>query len=485
MKKRSLPSPLTQSQKERLYSHTSDPRDRAIWSLGLNGGLRASEITNLKLLDVDWEAAQIKFIGKGQKERLVPMNLRLRIDLALAVEHRPSQVQHDLVIWSKRDPAKGITRFGVYRLLRRYGQKAGLERRLHPHLLRHTAATDFYRSCKDIRRTQAFLGHARIDTSCRYTHLDEQDVRETLESINRPNFIVRLMAQFHALPASWSLWRPAQHRVPYAGGTIGRHKELAMLKLNLENRVSTVVVAERGGGKSHLLRQLDGEHVYRLDSFRPPRERLAELCSQLKTKGLIPELPKGRGTGEFVKALRQVGRQHRPVVIIDSLNDITATGVAELRKLIESWTIIAGLDTRYAHRATEIFFGSHDVLQLLPLNKTEARQLADEASQDLDLPNKATFINTVLSEAASNPQAILEMVDRARRTRTGLVEHPGIQKTLSATPFLSLFLLWAVLSRYVAASLGHPDLKILVTLGIIALSLVIVFDRVLVRGNKL
>ena len=404
MKKKLLPSPLTQSQKERLYSHTSDPRDRAIWSLGLNGGLRASEITNLKLSNVDWENAQIRFIAKGGKERVIPMNLRLRIDLALALEHRPPQVQHDFVIWNKRDPTKGVTRFGIYRLIRRHGERAGLERRLHPHLLRHTAATDFYRSCKDIRRTQVFLGHARIDTSCRYTHLDEQDVRETLEGINRPNLIVRLLAGFRSVPASWLPWGPGQPRLPYAGGTIGRHKELTILKQNLEDRVSTVVVSERGGGKSHLLRQLDGEHIFRLDSFRPPRESLISLCQQLKSNGLLAEMPKGRGTSEFVKALRQVGREHRPVLIIDSLNDLTATGLAELRKLIESWTIIAGLDIRHQHRATEIFFGSHDTLQLLPLTKSEARQLTDEASRDLELPEKQTFITSVMAEARAIPR---------------------------------------------------------------------------------
>lgn len=486
MAKHPLPKFLTPAEKEALYSVAHNPRDRVLLSLGLNGGLRVSEIIHLKLSDIDWQSFQIRFIAKGDRERVIPLNLRLRLDLSLALEHRPAGLPHEYVVWNKRNPMKGVTRFGVYRLLRRYGQKIGLKKRLHPHMLRHSAACDFYSNCKDIYRTQKFLGHARIDTSTRYARVHEHDVRDTLECINRPHWLTRLMARFRALPPDWMLRRSTGHTAFFAGGTIGRNKELALLKQNLASGQSTVVLAERGGGKSHLLRQLQGENLYRLDSFRPPRESLLKLCEELKAQGVLTEIPKGRGTSEFMAVLRHIGREQKPVLIIDDLTTITSAGVIELRQLKETWTIIAGLDVRYRHRATEIFFGSHEVLELLPLTKDESYQLARAASQDLDVPHKADFLAGIISEGRGNPQAILDLVDRARRRQnTGGLEHIGLHKTMSATPFLSLFMLWAFIGRYTASSLGEPDLKIILVILIVALSLAILFDKLLLKASKL
>ena len=226
-------------------------------------------------------------------------------------------------------------------------------------------------------------------------------------------------------------------------------------------------------------------NIFRLESFRPPRECLVNLCQQAKAQGLLNELPKGRGTSPFVAVLRDIGRQYHPMLIIDDLSTVSAGGVIELRRIKEDWYIVAGLDSRFRHRATEIFFGSHDTLELLPLSKTEARQLAEDASRDLELPDKASFITDVINEAHGNPQAILDLVERARRTQERTVEHPGLQKTLPATPFLTLFLLWACVGRYTASSLGAPDVKILLAIVIAVLSVTIVFDRILVKGEKL
>lgn len=226
-------------------------------------------------------------------------------------------------------------------------------------------------------------------------------------------------------------------------------------------------------------------NIFHLESFRPPRECLVNLCEQVKAQGLLDAVPRGRGTAPFTTALREVGRQHRMVLEIDDLSTVTATGIIELRKLKETWTIIAGLDSRYRHRAQEIFFGSHDVLELLPLSRAESRQLAQEASQDIDLPNKASFIANMANQSRGNPQVLLDMVERARRTQDTNVEHPGNQRCMPATPFLSLFLLWACVCRYTASSLGKPDWKILLAIAVIVLSITIIFDKILTKGSKL
>lgn len=481
-----LPKYLTQAEKEALYSVAHNPRDRALVSLGLNAALRVSELIGLKLQDIDWDHHQIRFTAKGGKERLIPINLRLRIDLAVALEHRPPALQHDFLIWNKRNPTRGITRFAAYALIRRYAKKAGIKRRVHPHMLRHTAATEYYRACHDIYQTQRFLGHSRVDTSTRYAQVDDQDLVATLDKLNRPHWLTRLMAQFRDLPPAWLVRRPTGNMAFYAGGTIGRSKELALLKQNLASGQNTVVLSERGGGKSHLLRQLQGENLYHLDSFRPPRGCLIKLCKELKARSVLMEIPKGWGTDELMAVLRQIGRAKKPVLIIDDLSTITTDGIIELRRLKETWTVFASLDSRYHHRAAEIFFGSHQTLELLPLSKDESHQLAQAASLDLELPNKASFIAEVANQSHGNPEAILDLVNRARRRHpVGSLEHLGVNKTMSATPFLSLFLLWACLGRYMASSLGEPDLKILFVIAIVALSIAVFLDKTILKESKL
>lgn len=258
MLKHPLPKYFTITEKEALYEGNQDERNRCIFSLGLNGGLRASEIINLKLDDIDWENYQLRYPAKGGRERIIPMNLRLRIDLSLALEHRPPEVQHNYVVWNKRNPASGITRHGLYALVRRSGKRAGLKRGIHPHMLRHTAATDFYRSCNDIYMVQRFLGHSRIDSTTRYAQVDDKEIQNTLQTVNRPNWLTRLLAAFRSFQPEWLFNKPASIH-SFFNGTVGRQKELAMLKQNMERGVSTVVIGERGSGKSHLLRLLSGE----------------------------------------------------------------------------------------------------------------------------------------------------------------------------------------------------------------------------------
>lgn len=264
---RKLPKFLSQSAKERLYSAAARcPRDRALVSLGLSAGLRVSEMVHLRLQDIDWENSQLRFAGKGGRERCVPMNLRLKLDLQAALADRPADTRHDFVLRNKRDPTRGLSRFGAYRLLVRYGAKLGFPGSLHPHKLRHTAATDFYRECGDIRQCQAFLGHSRTDTTAIYAQVHDQDVAATLERLNRPSLVVRLLARICSIPplarrggGEWLLRRGPSQRSHYSGGTIGRMRELAMLRRNAEAGIPTVIIAGQGTGKSHLLHLLREE----------------------------------------------------------------------------------------------------------------------------------------------------------------------------------------------------------------------------------
>jgi integrase/recombinase XerD len=182
---RTLPRTLSPAEAERLVEAANgttprDLRDRALVELLYGAGLRVSEAVSLHKSSVDLDARLVRCIGKGSKERIVPVGRQatqaLRRYLArgrpfLDARHRP-----ELFLNAK---GGGLTRAGVFLILRRLAGKAGLEpERVHPHLLRHSFATHLLEGGADLRSVQEMLGHADLATTELYTHVSDRRRRE-------------------------------------------------------------------------------------------------------------------------------------------------------------------------------------------------------------------------------------------------------------------------------------------------------------------
>jgi site-specific recombinase XerD len=156
-------------------------RDRALVELLYGAGLRVSEATGLARGAVDLEARLVRVIGKGDKERIVPLGRpaaeALRRYVALGRPHLDRRHRPDLFLNARGGP---LTRAGAFLILRRLAEKAGLEPgRVHPHLLRHSFATHLLEGGADLRSVQELLGHADLSTTERYTHVSDRRRRET------------------------------------------------------------------------------------------------------------------------------------------------------------------------------------------------------------------------------------------------------------------------------------------------------------------
>jgi integrase/recombinase XerD len=184
-RRRTLPRTLSPGEAERLVEAASGTtpralRDRALVELLYGAGLRVSEAVGLDKGGVDLEARLVRCIGKGSKERVVPIGRQavqaLRRYLSrgrpfLDTRHRP-----ELFLNAK---GGGLTRAGAFLILRRLAEKAGLEpERVHPHLLRHSFATHLLEGGADLRSVQEMLGHADLATTELYTHVSDRRRRE-------------------------------------------------------------------------------------------------------------------------------------------------------------------------------------------------------------------------------------------------------------------------------------------------------------------
>ena len=145
----------------------------------LDTGMRVSELCHLKLSDVALEEGMLKVLGKGNKERLIPIGKQVqRLLWRYISRYRPEPLSaNGNVLFLNRD-GKPLTKERVEKILTRYGRKAGLEGvRCSPHTLRHTAAVKFLRNGGDVFSLQRMLGHSSLEMTRRYCELADTDVK--------------------------------------------------------------------------------------------------------------------------------------------------------------------------------------------------------------------------------------------------------------------------------------------------------------------
>ncbi|NNF99281.1 MAG: site-specific tyrosine recombinase XerD [Desulfobacteraceae bacterium] len=158
-------------------------RDAAMLELLYAAGLRVSELINLKVLDINLEACFVKVLGKGNKERVVPINMTAQRKIDIFIDNARKTLLKGLtsnVLFPAR-AGKPMTRQGFWKLLRKYSRQAGLSENVTPHTLRHSFASHLLEGGADLRAVQVMLGHVDISTTQIYTHV----ARHQLSKIHR------------------------------------------------------------------------------------------------------------------------------------------------------------------------------------------------------------------------------------------------------------------------------------------------------------
>ena len=143
-------------------------------------GLRVSELTSLRLSDLFFGEGYIRVIGKGDKQRLVPISTVARDKIQRYLEERRSaRSGEEVVFLNNRGGA--LTRVMVFTIIRQAAARAGIEKRISPHTFRHSFATHLLEGGASIRQVQEMLGHESIITTEIYTHLNEAHLLKTVE----------------------------------------------------------------------------------------------------------------------------------------------------------------------------------------------------------------------------------------------------------------------------------------------------------------
>lgn len=156
-------------------------RDKAMFELLYACGMRVSEIVDLKLSDIDFDEGLIRFIGKGNKERITPIGDTAKDCLEKyirAARYNLERERKSENVFLNRNGQK-ITRQGFWKILKKYAGKINLKKNLYPHLFRHSYATHMLERGADLRIVQELLGHSSISTTEIYTNINKKHIKET------------------------------------------------------------------------------------------------------------------------------------------------------------------------------------------------------------------------------------------------------------------------------------------------------------------
>jgi integrase/recombinase XerD len=193
--KRKLPDTLSYDEIESIMNQIdlSKPeggRNKAILETMYSCGLRVSEVVNLKISQLYLDVGFIRVIGKGDKERLVPIGSSAVKYINIYKDNIRSHIQpqkdkEDILFLSRRGAE--LTRVMIFLIIKELALKAGIQKNISPHTFRHSFATHLVEGGADLRAVQQMLGHESITTTEIYTHLDREYLRKTLEQYH-PGF---------------------------------------------------------------------------------------------------------------------------------------------------------------------------------------------------------------------------------------------------------------------------------------------------------
>src|SRR5689334_6043425 len=192
---RKLPDTLSYPEIEKLLevidlSSPEGARNRAIIEVLYSSGLRVSELVDLKLGNVYADIGFLRVIGKGNKERLVPIGrdalkyLKIYTDEVRGhAPHKPPQKNNESFVFLNRN-GRQLTRVMIFTIIKKLANAIGLKKTISPHTFRHSFATHLIEGGADLRAVQEMLGHESITTTEIYTHLDRNFLRKTLEQFH-------------------------------------------------------------------------------------------------------------------------------------------------------------------------------------------------------------------------------------------------------------------------------------------------------------
>ncbi len=181
-KAKKLPSVLTMNEVRDIFRNTRHGRNRLVLQFIYSTGCRVSEAVNMRTEDVDWEngTAQVKG-GKGNKDRIIVLSQKW---IGNVKKYLNKKKVKSPFLFSKKN-GKPLSTDTIERIIRQAAEEVGIEKRVTPHVLRHSFATHLLESGENIRKIQVLLGHANLSTTSIYTHVSKEELKKVQSPLDK------------------------------------------------------------------------------------------------------------------------------------------------------------------------------------------------------------------------------------------------------------------------------------------------------------
>ena len=419
-----LPSFLTAKEMEKLVSSVRKDRHRLGIALMSYGGLRVSEMCNLKISDINIARGFMKVTGKGNKQRFVPLTGKLQSMVEQFLNKHGADLTTESLLL-------GRSRANWHYVVKKYSREILCRDDVHCHTLRHSYATALYEKGVQLERISQLLGHSRLDTTMIYSHISLSHKRDAVRVLDdrRTNFMRFITSSLRRIP---------ELKVQSYGSLIGREKELEEIHKHIEAKRSAIVYGSKGAGKSAILKSLESS-IY-IDEYKKkitliyiilhpknlPRDLYKEAEKQLK-KCTIDDL---------IEQLHLV-KPEKPV-IIDDITDLSRADRKVIAKLSRSILIIT---STCRHSDTKLF---PTFVEVKPLQRYNKRQVLSDMIQMNDQKEKEAVIDDIIHTAGDNIKEAAYIVSQMQLGKKSeeITSNERESNQMSIAPFLLVVVLF-------------------------------------------
>ena len=414
---RKLPQFLSRKEVETLIKSVRRDRHRVGFALMSYAGLRVSEVTSLKVSDINVSRGFLKVKGKGNKERIVPLNAKAQSIIEDYLRAHGAVLEHESFL-------VGGSRSSWHRLCKSLSSRSLGRADIHCHTLRHSFATNLYEEGVQIERIGQLLGHSRLDTTMIYAHISVEQKREAVTVLDNPGYrFVRKITTIHRIITELTV-TPWHEREKDGDPLIGRATDRKAVTDYLRRDISVLVYGEKGVGKSALLRSLslqqnetnstnlpspsgrragdegnttENSSPIFITEFRKKQSLITILldAQHVTDPDMRKELEREMKKQTNEELLAEI-KDHHPGVIIDDITGLSRTDRTLISKLSAVTRVVAA-SSRASDR--KLFATYHD---LKPLPRYQTRQILSGMIRMTDPDRKERVVDEILHTAGDN-----------------------------------------------------------------------------------
>jgi energy-coupling factor transporter ATP-binding protein EcfA2 len=397
-----------------LLNAIDELRDRAIITTFLNTGIFLSELIDLKIDSIDWNAKLLKV--SGGRKRDIPLNDQAFESLAKWSKERPDCRCPAFFITTK-GKVKELSDNAIDKLIRKYADQAGVKRRVNAQILRNTFAVRLFQEEISAEKAIAVLGISDPQSINRYIQAAKQpplkpEIKEIERVDTRPK-LVKLITK--AFPTKPKVARPVSELkgpiIPSPGEVVfGRDGVISDIKSSLSKNQPVLLIGDLGIGKTHILQHITkilGPNTLYLSSPSPIKTTLTQICDKLDPEWR-KQIKARASTKEMVDFTIKIKGAKPPILMIDNLNNLKISDVDSFLALLENFTMLGSTDATNS-RLKQIWWKFKQI-ELGPLSEEDSKELIKYLTQNLSISDYEMLETRILTLSNRLPLAIVDMV---------------------------------------------------------------------------